>query len=173
MPSKTLLAFPAAALPPDPVIDLDAEDVTDDEPTIPQLPIPERETGRPSRDSQSALVHATRTDAPWLSEPRFAVDPETGRLILAEPYKARQVDAWGSQFLVECPIGTTVELPTTVAQAKGVRTALVATHLRVAVSAQVIPPTASVEMWIALDDQWRATIVTAFRDGDAGVRQRG
>lgn len=165
--AKTLLGFPA----------VDPDSDFDDEPTRPMNPLPEptpqRATDRPSADNLAALVEATRVDPPWLGEPRFAIDPESGRLVLAAAYLARQRDEKGNTFLVECPAGVELPPPATLAQARAIRTSLVAAALRSAVTARVLPHTASVELLIPLDEQWRREIVTAFREGDAGVRARG
>lgn len=166
-PTKTLLAFPAAVDPDEIEVTLD-----DELPTEPAQAPPERTTGRPSAPELAALVEATRVPPAWLEEPRFAVDPESGRLVLAEPFLGRQRDALGNTFLVECPAGTSLDPPATLAQARAIRTALVGAALRGAGSCRVVSRSGA-ELAVPLDDQWRREIVTAFREGDAGVRQRG
>jgi hypothetical protein len=143
----------------------------EDLPTEPALPRPERTTERPSAYNLAALVEASR-DPQRAQEPHWVVDPDSGCLALAEPYRARQSDAHGTTFLVECPVGLELDPPATRAQARAIRTALVSAALKVSEHAWIIPP-GGPELWTPLDDQWRRAIVTAFRDGDAGVRQRG
>ncbi len=165
---KTFLAFPAAHEDP---IFVDASDF-DEGPTEPfNAPPPPRETGRPSAPELAALVDATRDPPPWLEEPRWAIDPNSGQLVLATPYRARQVDCHGNTFTVECSAGLALEPPTTRAQARAMRTSLVGAALRAGSHAWVTRGAA--ELLIPLDEQWRREIVTAFRDGDAGVRARG
>lgn len=167
MSTKTLLYMTAVTDDPIPVDATDFEDL----PTEPQLPRPERTTERPSADNMAALVDATR-DPLRAQEPHWVVDPESGCLVLASPFYARQADAHGTTFLIECPAGLELDPPATRAQARAIRTALVSAALRVTDHAWVIPP-GGPELWMPLDDQWRRQIVTAFREGDAGVRARG
>lgn len=166
---KTLLAFPAQQSDPDLSIVVDDSDF--EEPTTPYNPRPERDTNRPSADNLAALVDATRDPPAWLGEPRWAVDPESGRMVLAAPYRARQVDCHGNTFTVECPAGVDIDPPATAAQARAVRTALVAAAMRVVRHAWV--SRGGSELMVPLDDDWRREITAAFRDGDAGVRARG
>lgn len=140
-------------------------------PTEPCLPPPERATGRPSAPELAALVEATREPHAWLGEPQWTIDPESGRLVLVAPYRARQVDQHSNVFAVECPAGIELEPPATRAQARAIRAALVTASLRVIEHAWMTHRGA--ELMVPLDDQWRTEIVTAFREGDAGVRARG
>ena len=168
MKTRTLLAFPAAHWPdPDEIpVTLD-----EDSPTEPRLSVPERPTERPSGEAQAALVEASREPPAWLGEPLWAVDPTSGRLVLTSPYSARQLDDKGNTFVVECFAGLEVSPPATAAQARAIRTALVAAALRVSDHAWI--HRGGAEIFVPLDDQWRREIVTAFREGDAGVRLRG
>lgn len=165
---KTLLAFPAHQSQE---LSIVVDDSDFELPTEPRLPPPERTTGRPSAPELAALVDATRDPPAWLGEPTFAVDPESGRLVLVAPYRARQSDDKGNVFAVECPVGVELEPPATRAQARAIRTALVTASLRVVDHAWV--SRGGSELLVPLDDQWRREIVTAFREGDAGVRRRG
>ncbi len=144
-----------------------------EEPTVPFQAAPERDTGRPSANEMEALVEATRADAAWLAEPRFSFDPDSGRLVLAAPYVARQVDEFGNVFSVECPIGLELEPPVDHAQARAIRTQLVAAALRGDGFASIRPFNGAGKMLVPKDDQWRREVLRAFAEGDAGVRRRG
>jgi hypothetical protein len=154
-------------------IEVDVTDLEDEDPTVPQAKPPERVTERPSSDECRALCDATRTDASWLGEPVFALDPELCRLVLAQGYKARQVDRFGNVFLVECPLGVTVELPTSPQRARALRSELVRASLRTVTTFRIWPHNGAGEMWSPLDSTWRAAIVEAFTQGDAGALPRG
>lgn len=146
--------------------DLEAEDST-----VPlQL---ERVTERPSADDFDALVDASRVDAPWLAEPVFACDPESGRLHLAMPYTARQRDQFGNVFAVECPRGVAVDLPTSLERARALRSELVRAALHVVATFRVAPHNGAAELWSPVDQEWRTAIVEAFALGDAGALERG
>lgn len=170
MKTRTLLGFPAPHLDDEIPVVLEEEDVQDD-PTLPLTSPPDRPTGRPSGELQAALIDASRDDPPWLSEPRFSVDPTSGRLVLAEPYSARQSDAYGNVFVVECRPGLELHPPSNTSHALALRAELVSASLRVHGIAHVVRGRLHVP--IDVDDQWRREIVTAFREGDAGVRRRG
>ncbi len=169
--TKTLLEFPAVVFEDETVIDVDSADF-EDEPTLPRQPPPERPTGRPSADGLAALVDASRNDPSWLGEPQWVLDPDSGCLILVAPYLARQTDADGKTYLIECPAGIELDPPATRAQGRAIRTALVNASLKVSQSFWLVP-SGGPEIWTPLDGQWRSQIVSAFRDGDAGVRVRG
>jgi hypothetical protein len=166
---KTILAFPAANAEPEPHIDIDESDF--DAPTEPNLPRPERPTDRPSADNLAALVDASREPPAWLGEPQWSADPVTGRLVLLAPYRARQLDDKGNTFIIECPAGIDVAAPATAAQARALRTALVTATLRAGGHAWV--QRGGAELYLPPEEQWTAEVIAAFRDGDAGVRQRG
>jgi hypothetical protein len=170
--SATLQQFPAVR-PDESAIEVDVTDLEDDDPTAPQERPAERITERPSADDIKALCDASRSDAPWLAEPVFACDPESCRLVLAAPYKARQRDRYGNVFVIECPLGLTVEIPTSPARARALRSELVRAAMRVVTSFHVRPFSGSGEMWSPLDKGWRAAIVEAFTLGDAGALERG
>lgn len=169
MPAPKTLLYMTAARPDE--IPVDASDF-DDAATEPMLPIPERPTGRPSSESQAALVVATKATATWAAEPRFAIDPESGCLVLVEPFYARQTSASGVTFLVECPAGLELDPPATRAQARAIRTALVIAALKVS-DHFWLATRGGAEIHTPLDGQWRVQIVSAFRDGDAGAIRRG
>jgi len=164
MTTKTLLYM--TAVTDEPVVDTSDFD----EPTRPMLPIPERPTGRPSAESQAALVASSK--ATWAAEPRWAIDPESGCLVLVEPFYARQASSSGVTFLVECPAGIEIDPPATRAQARAIRTALVIATLKVS-SHFWLAARGGAEIHTPLDGQWRMQIVSAFRDGDAGALRRG
>lgn len=153
---------------------LDMADLNEEPTTVPLHPPPEVPTERPSADDLEALVDATRGDAPWRrSEPVFACDPESCRLYLARRYEARQRDRYGNVFLIDCPLGVHVELPTTRERARALRSELVRAALHVVVSFRVLPHSGAGELSSPLDDEWRRAIVEAFQLGDAGALERG
>lgn len=170
MKTRTLLGFPAPHLDDEIPVVLDDSDVQD-EPTLPHTTPPDRPTGRPSGELQASLIDASRDDPPWLPEPRFSVDPTSGRLVLAEPYSARQSDQFGNVFVVECWPGLELPPPGNASHARALRSELVAASLRERGIAHVVR--GRLHIPLAIDDQWRVEIVTAFREGDAGVRRRG
>lgn len=149
---------------------LDDGDIQD-EPTLPFTAPPDRPTERPSGELQAALVEASREPPAWLGEPQWSVDPVTGRLVLVTAYRARQLDDRGNVFVVECHAGTEVAPPATAAQARALRTALVAATLRAGGHAWV--QRGGAELLLPTEEQWTAEVIAAFRDGDAGVRARG
>lgn len=167
--------FLALVAEEEPVVEVDASDFVDDDgPTVPlALPPPERDTARPSAEGLEALLDASRDEPTWLGEPRFSFDPETGRLVLAEHYVARQRDAFGNVFSVDCRPG--LEVPHRVDDSSGraVRTALVAASLRARRVATVIPFNGGGKLHIPMDQQWQREILKAFSEGDAGAVPRG
>ncbi len=170
--STTLQQFPAVR-PDESAIEVDITDLEDDDPTAPQERPPERVTERPSDHAQAALCEATRADAAWLGEPRFAVDPMACQFVLAAPYRARQRDCFGNVFFIECPLGVAVEVPTTPARVRALRSELVRAALRVVTTFRVLPHNGAGEMCAPLDAGWRAAIAEAFTLGDAGALERG
>jgi hypothetical protein len=176
MSSETLPYF--AAVRPRPLddesaIEVDVTDLESEDSTVPRQPMPERTTERPSADNLEALVDATRIDATWLAEPVFACDPKSCRLFLASPYTARQRDAWGNVFFLECPLGLSVELPTSPERARALRSELVRAALQVVSTFRVLPHTGVGELRSHLDDEWRRAIAEAVSMGDDGALERG
>lgn len=178
MPGPNLTQPMFLTIVPDEVIEVDDSDFVDDEgPTAPLLRPPtvppERDTARPSADGLEALVDATREPHTWLGEPRFSFDPETGVLVLVEHYIAKQRDAFGNLFCVDCRPGLTILYPTDAAAGRAVRTALVAAAIRARRTATVTPFNGSGRLHIPMDAQWQGEILKAFAEGDAGALPRG